>query len=255
MIAAGSLEYALARMQARLGRRPPEGAWRSIEQSRDIAPILELCRGTSLQDVAAELPASSDLHAVDRAVRDGWRRAVGDALAWMPADFTVALAWLRIVPLLPALAHLARGGEVIPWMRADADLADVCAAAIAERASTLAQGNLAALSASWNAPENLAQAWYAEWERRLPPAALGDTALAGLVRDVGRHLARFRAAVAHEAPQLRRDLEARFVACFRRHPLEPAAAFAWLGLIALDLERLRGELERRLAFPRARLVT
>jgi hypothetical protein len=58
----------------------------------------------------------------------------------------------------------------------------------------------------------------------------------------------------HEAVPLRRDLEARFVACFRRHPLEPAAAFAWLGLCALDLERLRGELARRLAFPRARLV-
>ncbi|MEO5693922.1 MAG: hypothetical protein ABIQ72_12405 [Usitatibacter sp.] len=255
MIAAGSLEFALARMQARMGRRPAEAAWRSIEQSRDVAPILEMCGETSLHDVAASLAESRDLHAADRAAREGWRRAVGDATAWMPADFAAALAWLRIAPLLPALEHLARGGGGTPWMSADADLAEVSAAAIAERASTVARGFMAALSPSWNAPGNLGEAWYAEWERRLPRAALHDSALAGLARDVGRHLARFRTAAVHEAPSLRRDLEARLIACFRRHALEPAAAFAWLGLVALDLERLRGELARRIAFPHARWVT
>jgi hypothetical protein len=197
VIAAGSLEYALARMQAHLGRRLPESAWRSIEQSRDAAPILELCRATCLEDVAAKLSASSDLHAVDAAIREGWRRAAGEALEWMPAEFAPALAWLGTPTVL---------------------------------------------------------AWYAEWEHHLPPAAPGGAALAGLMRDVDRHLARFRTAAVHEATPLRRGLEARFVACFRRHPLEPAAAFAWLGIRALDLERLRGELARRVAFPRARLV-
>jgi hypothetical protein len=169
------------------------------------------------------------LHAVDAAIREGWRRAAAEAIDWMPAEFAPALAWLRTLPLRPAVEHLARGGEAAAWMRAEPDLAD---------AST--------------APTALA--WYAEWERRLPPAALGDTALAGLARDVDRHLARFRAAAVHEAAPLRRGLEARFVACLRRNALEPAAAFAWLGLCALDLERLRGELARRLAFPRSRLV-
>ena len=197
MIAAGSLEYALARMQARLGRRPPESVWRAIERSRDAAPILELCRATSLESVAAKLTATSDLHAIDAAIREGWQKAAGEALAWMPEEFAPALAWLRTATVL---------------------------------------------------------AWYAEWERHLPPDARAATALAELVRDVGRHLGRFRAAAVHEAAPLRRGLEARFIAYFRRHPLDPAAAFAWLGICALDLERLRGELARRRAFPRARLV-
>ena len=255
MIAAGSLEYALARMQARLGRRPPEGAWRSIEQSRGIEPILEFCRETSLQPVATQLSAAHGLHAIDLAIREGWRRAVGEALEWMPAEFASALDWLRVLPLLPALAHLARGGEAGAWMRADADLAEVGATAVDERGATVARGFLAPLSPAWSTPGDLAQAWRREWERRLPPASLRDTALASLVNDIERHLARFHAAGAHEAPQLRRDLEARLVAAFRRHSLEPAAAFAWLGLTALDLERLRGELARRIAFPHARWVT
>lgn len=255
MIAAGSLEFALPRMQARLGRRPPDDAWRAIEHSRDIAPILDLARETSLEAVVAQLPAPCDLHTVDLAIREGWRRAVAEAMAWMPEDFSAALAWCRLLPLLPAVAHLAHGEEPRAWMRADPDLADVCAAPPDQRASTVARSVLAPLLRSWHAPENFAQAWTAEWKRLLPRTALEGTALAGLVRDVGRHLARFHAAAAHEAPALRRDLETRLLACFRRHPLEPAAAFAWLGLTALDLERLRGELARRLAFPHSRLVT
>jgi hypothetical protein len=37
--------------------------------------------------------------------------------------------------------------------------------------------------------------------------------------------------------------------------LDPAAAFVFLALSALDVERLRGELVRRAAFPRAPLAT
>ena len=81
-----------------------------------------------------------------------------------------------------------------------------------------------------------------------------DPALAELVRLVSDHLARFRIAAPHEAGSLRRAFEARLLALFRRHPVEAAAAFAWLALAALDLERLRGEIERRIAFPEARIA-
>ena len=71
---------------------------------------------------------------------------------------------------------------------------------------------------------------------------------------IARHLARFRIAQPHEANSLRRGFEQRLLAFFRRHPVQPSAAFAWLALAALDLERLRGEIERRLAFPEARIA-
>jgi hypothetical protein len=41
--------------------------------------------------------------------------------------------------------------------------------------------------------------------------------------------------------------QARFL--FRRHSGEPAAAFAYLTLVALALEKLRGDLTRRSLFP------
>ena len=48
---------------------------------------------------------------------------------------------------------------------------------------------------------------------------------------------------------LRRALQARLAAHFRRVMVHPAAPFVFLGLVALDFERLRGELLRRVAFP------
>jgi hypothetical protein len=46
-----------------------------------------------------------------------------------------------------------------------------------------------------------------------------------------------------------RALSARLTLLFRRAVLDPAAAFVFLAQIALDLQRLRGELLRRAAFP------
>ena len=98
-------------------------------------------------------------------------------------------------------------------------------------------------------PSLAAPGWRSRW-----PAGHDDPGLEELARLVAGHLARFRIALPHEANALRRDFEQRLLAFVRRHPVQPSAAFAWLALAALDLERLRGEIERRLAFPEARIA-
>ncbi len=203
MIAAGSLEYAFARMQARLSRRPSEGTWAAIEEARAVVPIADAVRGTSLERLLAALAPQPALPDVDRAARTAWARAVAEATAWMPAEWGPAIAWCNAKgaphpTLLPSLGHAG---------------------------------------------------WRGRW-----PAGEGDPGLEELVALVAGHLARFRIALPHEANALRRDFESRLLALFRRHPVEPSAAFAWLAIAALDLERLRGEIERRLAFPEARIA-
>ena len=209
MIAAGSLEYASARMQARLSRRPSEGTWAAIEEARGIVPILDAARGTSLERLLQLLPPQPDLPAVDLAARTAWSRTVAEAASWMPPEWGPALAWCdgaadpapRNAPnptLLPSLAH-------------------------------------------------------PEWRRRWPDGD-DDPGLEEVAKLVAGHLARFRIALPHEAQALRRGFEERLLALFRRRPVQPAAAFAWLALAALDLERLRGEIERRIAFPAARIA-
>ena len=53
---------------------------------------------------------------------------------------------------------------------------------------------------------------------------------------------------------LRGALVSRLSALYRRAALDPAAAFIFLALSALDMERLRGELLRRAIFPRLGLA-
>jgi len=49
---------------------------------------------------------------------------------------------------------------------------------------------------------------------------------------------------------MRRALAVRLSLLYRRATLDPAVAFIFLALSALDMERLRGELLRRALFPR-----
>ena len=47
----------------------------------------------------------------------------------------------------------------------------------------------------------------------------------------------------------KRQLQARLILLLRRTLAEPATAFIYLALSALEFERVRGELLRRAAFP------
>lgn len=74
------------------------------------------------------------------------------------------------------------------------------------------------------------------------------------VRAVESHRSAFSRAAVDEGWRLRHRLEEKLTALFRRSTLQALAAFAFLALQWLDLERLRGEIARRLAFPLRGLV-
>lgn len=204
---AGSLEFALARMHARLAKRPQEATWAAIEEARGLAPALEAAQGTTLEPLVAALPASPTLHDIDRAARAAWSAQVAEALGWMPAPWREAIAWCDAGAGSPG-AH----PTLLPSLALQA------------------------------------------WRRRWPADAEGDPALMTLAQLFATHLERFRHAAPHEAVPLRAGFASRLALLLRRHPLEPTGAFAWLALHALDLERLRGELARRVAFPEARIA-
>jgi hypothetical protein len=210
LIGAGSLEYALARMQARLSRRPSQGEWAAIEEARTVAPILDAARETSLGLLVKALPPNPDLPDVDGAARRAWSATVGEAASWMPPEWMPAIAWCD--------STRAFDGAGAPH------------------------------------PTLLPSLGHAGWRRHWPAQARNDPALAALAQLFARHLARFRLAAPHEAPGLRGDFHDRLLAAIRHHPMQPVAAFAWLAIAALDLERLRGELARRIAFPGARIA-
>lgn len=255
MIECGSLEYAHARLHARHGQRADELTWRRIEVVREFAPLLTLARGTALQPWLVGITAQSTAHQIEASLRGQWRGLVSELVGWMPGPWQPALAWCAVLPDLAALQHLARGGEPAAWMHDEPAMRELCTAPSQARASLLGAGPYAALAAAWLAPQAIGQAWQAEWQRRLPhaPGDTGDT-LGQVVRTLLAHRADFADAPAGQGWLLRGGLHARLSLLLRRAALEPAAAFIHLALCALDLERLRAELLRRVLFARLKVA-
>ena len=251
MIECGSLEYAQVRVQARHGQRADDATWRRVELVRDFDAMLEAARSTVLRPWLAGLTAASGAHDVERALRGHWRALVDEVASWAAPEWRAALRWCAPVPDLPILQHLAEGGETLAWMRDDAVLVPLHDAEPAARANVLAAGPLAALARDWGEPRSVYRAWGAEWTARAPGgAARPNGPLHPLARTLQAHLAAFADAPAGDGAPLRRALSARLALAFRRSVLDPAAPFVYLVACALDLERLRGELLRRVAFPR-----
>ena len=92
----------------------------------------------------------------------------------------------------------------------------------------------------------MAATWTRHWRQLWPSRGLGRAPIEALIRMTGhvRHLLAQLPDNARSTDTLR-DLERRFQLGFRRHPLSPAAAVAYLGLLALDPRRVRGALATR----------
>jgi hypothetical protein len=145
---------------------------------------------------------------------------------------------------LPLLLHLARGGSPPAWARADPALQPLLEIQPGARADPRAR----LLAGARIDPGSLLGQWTAEWRRRLPPGA-GRAEIEGrLLPLLERHARSFGAPQAVDGWALRRALQERLVGVLRRALVEPAAAFAFLALEALEFERLRAELVARAAF-------
>lgn len=249
-VVAGSLEYAQARLSARYGERPDELAWRKIEHVRALPALLDAARASALRRWTGGIATRSGPHDIDRALRGHWRELVAEVATWMPEDWQPAVRWCAVLVDLPLLQHLARGGGAPAWMRDDPAYGELAGRESAGFGAMPVAGEHAPLAAAWAEPDRIGQAWFAEWRRRIRDARGADDVLvAEAARALDMHLRTFRDRAVRDGWPLRRALQARLSLLFRRAMLSPAAAFAFLGLAALDLERLRGELLRRAAFP------
>ena len=247
--AAGGIEYAQARLASRYGERTGEAAWRRIEHVRALPALLDAVRATPLGRWTRGIGAHSTPHEIDRALRARWREHVAEVAAWMPERWVPAVRWCAPVVDLPLLQHLARGGDPAPWMRDDPFYA---ALATGEPGSMRLPPRhaIAPLAAGWNDPQHIGELWLAQWRKLVADAGGADSPLvAALARALRAHLEGFRDRALVNGWPLRRALQAELALLFRRAILDPVAAFAYLALAALEGERLRGELQRRAAFP------
>lgn len=244
-----SMEYAQARMQARLGARPGAVLWRELDGIRDLGAYLDAARGTPLRRWIAGVDAGGNLHQIDMRLRERYRDHVREVARWMPQAWWPAVLWLLQLIDLPALVHLLSGRAPFSWMFKEPGLrvlikdgggqGDAAVPVFLRSERNRRQGHAPDL-------DRARSAWLAEWERRWP-AGDEETMLAmkRIVAAFSLHLERFRLGGMRDSWRLRARLEHELRILFRRFALRPEACFAYLGLIALDLERLRAQLVRR----------
>ena len=235
--------YAQARAQARLGERLTPAAWQHLEASGTLAQYLHTTRTTNLRDRVQSLTGASSPHSIERSLRRDWRTEVYGAARWVPERWRPAVAWTAWLCDLPALAWLEQGGEPLPWMRDDMQLAPFAVDDGALRQRELAAAGLGTLAGR----NDVLGAWRQGFEALWPAGDPGVRRLGDLVdlvandrREPGRG----------DSTRLKADrpLEARAVRLIRRSLREPVTVFTHLLLVALDLGRLRGGLVRRALF-------
>lgn len=237
--------YAQARLQARFGEQPNVSVWESLQSLVELPALLDQMRMTPLRRWIVNISFPTPPHEMERLLRRHMQALIDEVAHWLPAAWRPAVQWTGILLDLPALAHLLRGGEAYAWMQEEPALRELAALEPALRASAAAQGRYASFLPP-GGDEALATRWLAEWRSRWPDANGREcAALEQLVEVARAHLSRFATGPGGSGQAARERFRAEVTILFRRHALTPVAAFAWLLLAALELERVRGVVVER----------
>lgn len=261
MIGALPIEYAQARLQARYGERADERLWHQLHGARGFAALLEIARGSTLRRWVAAIAADATVDEIELGLRGAFRAHVAEVARWLPETWQPAALWTAHLVDLPAIVQLARGEAPLAWMRRDPVLQAYAEPDADARRAALRAGPLGPIVHALERESTAATArraagavaarllWVEAWRRRWPgPAGDDAAALEGMARLVETHLVQLPDRPVEDAWAWRRTLAAQLESRFRRHALRPPAAFAYLAVVALDLERLRAELVGRAAF-------
>ncbi len=242
---------AQARLQARYADLPAEADWQRLVAARDIATYLEEAREGALRDWVKGFSAESSCHDLERGLRAHLNDSVELVVRLFPAPWQAAVDWWRWVPLLALFEHLAAGGRMPSWA-VQGGLLDGLLDSNGEidRASAIAIGVGPLLD-----PRVVRQAggvgacWRQQWRLRWPRCdERTRTRMRELSILLAAHVDIYRSSAPEHAWTSRQVLRERLRQLFHLRVLQPAAGFIYLGLITLDLERLRRAVIDRLLF-------
>ena len=242
-------EYVQARLQARYARRPTELVWSRLDAAQGFQAYLEGARTTVLKPWVQNLSAGSDVHDVEHSVRGTLYTSIHTVARWVPSVWSPAVLWLHWLAYLPALQYLLDGGPVLAWMLEGHRLRPFLADSLeARKAAVIAAGGHPLVDA-WGSGRELLDGWFDAWQASWPRDCPGHTAtLRTLAELMVVHFRGFSVEPPHGAWSSRRSLLQSLRRAFRRHALAPASVFAYLAMLALDLERLRAGLVTRVLF-------
>ena len=255
-----ALDYGYARLSARLSARPDERVWRLLRSARSLRAAVDVLRSSVAASYVAGATIGGAIGDVETALRQHLRVRIRETASWAPPQWRPALRFTEVLLDLPAVQHLLSEPALPDWLRDDARLSQYAAPDPASRRGRLAAGPLAPFAAAAEALLHEPQArrgprrdrhslhpllelWCDRWQS-LWPRCSGEErdALQRLLHTVRSHLEAFAALPVESAAGARERLAERARRQLHDAAAQPAALFAYLLLVALDVERLRGEL-------------
>lgn len=219
---------------ARHSRRPGREQWRQIEHSRGLDAFLQMARQSSLADWIRHFESADQSVAWERSLRTDWREYLSQLVSWTPARWKASLGWIEVLPFLPAIARVLEGRPPARWMDGEEFFRGMSLHNSEAFRLELASGPWAPLLGSWQDNSPL-DAWQLAWQAFWPRGHAGNIeSLEPGWRILGEPDA-----------QARDELEEFFIRILRIQCPTILPVIAHLGLLSLDLGRLRGGLLSR----------
>ena len=239
--------YAQTRLQARHGLRPSETVWQRLASAGDFANYLAAARRTPLLPWIEGIHSAESSHALESHLRHQFRRYVDDVAHWLPIEWRACVNWIGQLQDLPALQYLLQTEAAPGWMQDDAGLSQFTGGNKSGLPENLLGSEYAYLGKAWQEGIPLYEAWFEQWQRLWPEKPRLRSGLVHIGHLVRKHLLNEQATALPANDRLK-ALETELNTAFRRYSFKPAAACAHLGLVAIDLQRLRGALVYRALF-------
>lgn len=247
---AADWDAAQARLQGLRSRRPSVAEWIALEATLGLDEYLARARQPPFGRWIESLSAEPALHEADRVLRGAFRRECARVANWYGEPWNRTLAQLAAIVDLPLLASLMQGGALPASAGADPVWRELIAAPDEQR-FRIATG-LQRPPPDIRIDSELLEFWVRAWLTALPTCA--PEIHAGFA-ELARTVVEFRrrsAAADSVAPAA--QIHERLALLFRRHAGTPVAMACEIAAAALDLQRLRAGLVRRLLTQRAASV-
>ncbi|MCU7959154.1 MAG: hypothetical protein KZQ58_03960 [gamma proteobacterium symbiont of Bathyaustriella thionipta] len=240
--------YIQARLQSRHGQRPDEALWKYLQGIGDAGHYLYRAQEGALRLWVKGLHASQGSHVIERSLRQRFHSYIQEVADWLPGPWRGSIQLLKQIPDLPALQHLLFASSVQPWMKEDPCLSTLLDEQGVFLPAAVATSDYHWMPAGLAHEESLLTHWLHHWRQQWPRQAAFTTGMkfvAALYRRQIEALSDDPLSSGHQ----RQLMTLKLSGAFRRYSFQPAAVCAHLGLVALDVEKLRGDLVRRIWFP------
>ena len=227
--------YAQARLHARLESRLSEGDWRILAGSRNFGSCIDAASQTSAVHIVSRFDRTYSVHAVERVLREEWGEIVSNISVWLPKKWQKATIWMTVLPQLRRFEYSSKIDRPLRWLRLETENPEAATAILSE-------GERA------HRKHTASKVWRDEWCSRLPNTRDRNKIDVALSPVFDRYLGNI-SPQANLISNTWKNLVEYLKNLFRKHSQTPVAIFAFIGLIALDFERLRGIFIDRMLFP------